>query len=199
MRLKLFECCGNSSKSVIVKRETRTLSSTPQSRYWQKGWLDHQGGSASDAMQSSWKRKQALNLRFGEDPSSRHGNCLTWNVVLATVRTPAGTRSRRTICPKLMRWTAPERHRYAELGAVEAMGKREPSTMEISTIGLDIAKRFFQVPGADARGKGQLRRHLQRADVLTFFASLLPCPLGIEACGTAHYSGPRDFGHWASK
>jgi len=61
--------------------------------------------------------------------------------------------------------------------------------MEITTIGLDIAKRVFQVHGADAGGKGQLRRKLQRADVLTFFASLPPCLVGIEACSTAH--------HWA--
>jgi transposase len=61
--------------------------------------------------------------------------------------------------------------------------------MEITTIGLDIAKRVFQVHGADAAGKGQLRRKLQRAEVLTFFASLPPCLVGIEACSTAH--------HWA--
>jgi transposase len=61
--------------------------------------------------------------------------------------------------------------------------------MEITTIGLDIAKRVFQVHGADAAGKGLLRRKLQRAEVLTFFASLSPCLVGIEACSTAH--------HWA--
>ena len=61
--------------------------------------------------------------------------------------------------------------------------------MQITTIGLDIAKRVFQVHGADAGGKGQLRRKSQRADVLTFFASLPPCLVGIEACSTAH--------HWA--
>ncbi len=33
--------------------------------------------------------------------------------------------------------------------------------MEITTIGLDIAKRVFQVHGADAAGKCQLRRKLQ--------------------------------------
>ncbi len=61
--------------------------------------------------------------------------------------------------------------------------------MVITTIGLDIAKRVFQVHGADATGKAQLRRKLQRAEVLTFFASLPPCLVGIEACSTAH--------HWA--
>jgi transposase len=59
--------------------------------------------------------------------------------------------------------------------------------MKITTIGLDIAKRVFQVHGADAAGKGHLRRKLQRAEVLTFFASLPPCLVGIEACSTAHH------------
>lgn len=61
--------------------------------------------------------------------------------------------------------------------------------MEITTIGLDIAKRVFQAHGADATGKVGLRRKLQRAEVLTCFASLPPCLVGIEACSTAH--------HWA--
>ena len=61
--------------------------------------------------------------------------------------------------------------------------------MEITTIGLDIAKRVFQVHGADASGRAVLRRKLQRPEVLAFFRSLPPCLVGIEACGTAH--------HWA--
>ena len=61
--------------------------------------------------------------------------------------------------------------------------------MEIATIGLDIAKRVFQAHGADATGKAVLRRKLQRPEVLTFFAAMPPCLVGIEACSTAH--------HWA--
>jgi transposase len=59
--------------------------------------------------------------------------------------------------------------------------------MEITTIGLDIAKRVFQAHGIDAVGKAVLRRKLQRAEVLAFFKGLPPCLVGIEACGTAHY------------
>jgi len=61
--------------------------------------------------------------------------------------------------------------------------------MEITTIGLDVAKCLFQAHGADAAGKAMLRRKLQRAEVLTFFATLPRCLIGIEACGTEH--------HWA--
>jgi hypothetical protein len=45
-----------------------------------------------------------------------------------------------------MRWTAPERHLRAKLGAVEGIELKEPSAVETSakavptTIGLDIAK-----------------------------------------------------------
>ncbi|KQN85144.1 transposase, partial [Sphingomonas sp. Leaf67] len=61
--------------------------------------------------------------------------------------------------------------------------------MEISTIGLDLAKNVFQVHGIDADGNVVVRRTLRRAQLLPFFASLPPCPVGMEACGTAH--------HWA--
>jgi transposase len=58
--------------------------------------------------------------------------------------------------------------------------------MEMSTMGLDLAKRVSQVHGADASGRSVLRRKLQRAEVLAFFGALpSPCGVGIEACGTA--------------
>ena len=37
--------------------------------------------------------------------------------------------------------------------------------MEITTVGLDIAKRVFQLHGVDAAGKAVLRRKLQRSEV----------------------------------
>jgi transposase len=59
--------------------------------------------------------------------------------------------------------------------------------MQITTIGLDIAKHVFQVHGADAESKTVLRRRLRRADVIAFFSALPPCLVGVEACSTAHY------------
>jgi transposase len=61
--------------------------------------------------------------------------------------------------------------------------------MEITTIGLDLAKRVFQVHGVDAAGKVIVRKALRRAQVLPFFAKLPSCLVGMEACGTSH--------HWA--
>jgi transposase len=60
---------------------------------------------------------------------------------------------------------------------------------EIMTVGLDLAKSWFQVHGADAQGRPVLRKKLARGKVLEFFAGLPPCLVGMEACGSAH--------HWA--
>ena len=59
--------------------------------------------------------------------------------------------------------------------------------MKITTVGIDLAKALFQVHGVDECGKAVLRKQLKRKDVLSFFANLEPCLIGMEACGSAHY------------
>lgn len=59
--------------------------------------------------------------------------------------------------------------------------------MNIKTIGLDIAKNVFQLHGVDVNGKTVLRKQLKRDKLLEFFANLLPCLIGLEACSGAHY------------
>ena len=59
--------------------------------------------------------------------------------------------------------------------------------MQITTIGLDIAKNVFQVHGIDAAEKVIVRKRLRRSQVLAFFKALPPCLIGMEACATAHY------------
>lgn len=61
--------------------------------------------------------------------------------------------------------------------------------MEVSTIGLDIAKNVFQVHGIGASGAVIVRRQLRRGQLLKFFERLAPCVVGMEACATAHYWG----------
>lgn len=61
--------------------------------------------------------------------------------------------------------------------------------MQVTTIGLDLAKNVMQVHGTDANGIPVLRKKLRRAEVIGFFAGLSPCLVGMEACATAH--------HWA--
>jgi transposase len=57
----------------------------------------------------------------------------------------------------------------------------------ITTVGLDLAKSVFQLHGVDERGKTVLRKTLKRAEVMSFFARLTPCVVGMEACGGAHF------------
>ena len=60
---------------------------------------------------------------------------------------------------------------------------------EITTVGLDLAKNVFQVHGADASGRAELRKKLRRDQVLAFFSQLQPCIVAMEACGGAHFWG----------
>jgi transposase len=57
----------------------------------------------------------------------------------------------------------------------------------VTTIGLDIAKSVFQVHGVDADGQVVIRRQLKRRAVLSFFAKLPRCLVGIEACASSHH------------
>lgn len=63
--------------------------------------------------------------------------------------------------------------------------------MKITTVGIDLAKNVFQAHGVDERGRPVLRKQLKRREVVSFFANLEPCLVGMEACGGAH--------HWARK
>ncbi|NJD06943.1 MAG: IS110 family transposase [Methylococcaceae bacterium] len=59
--------------------------------------------------------------------------------------------------------------------------------MKITTVGIDLAKKVFQVHGVDEHGKTSLKKQLKRAQMLPYFANLPPCLIGMEACGSAHY------------
>ena len=61
--------------------------------------------------------------------------------------------------------------------------------MDVTTVGIDLAKNVFQVHGVDARGKVVLRKQLKRHQLAAFVANLPPCLIGMEACASAH--------HWA--
>jgi transposase len=61
--------------------------------------------------------------------------------------------------------------------------------MQVSTIGIDIAKNVFQLHGVDIAGKVVLTRQLRRRQVLEFLGNVPPCLIGMETCATAH--------HWA--
>lgn len=59
--------------------------------------------------------------------------------------------------------------------------------MNIKRIGIDLAKQVFQLHGVDHQEKPVLRKQLRRNQMLTYFAKLSPCLIGIEACSSSHY------------
>ena len=61
--------------------------------------------------------------------------------------------------------------------------------MDVKVIGIDIAKRYFQVHAVDNAGAVVIRRKVPRDRFLELLASLPPCLVGLEAGSGAH--------HWA--
>jgi transposase len=61
--------------------------------------------------------------------------------------------------------------------------------MNISVLGIDLAKNVFQLHGVDEQGQVVVRKQLTRPTLLPFVAQLAPCRIGMEACQGAH--------HWA--
>ena len=68
---------------------------------------------------------------------------------------------------------------------------------QISIIGVDLAKRVFQVHGVDKDHHVIVQKQLSRSEVVAWFNKQEPCLVGMEACATAHYWGQelRKLGH----
>jgi transposase len=59
--------------------------------------------------------------------------------------------------------------------------------MQVTTVGLDLAKTIFHVHGVTEVGEVAFNRPLRRSQVLSFFDRLAPCLVGVEACASSHY------------
>ena len=59
--------------------------------------------------------------------------------------------------------------------------------MNITTLGIDLAKNVFQICGMNAHGKVILTKRLSRKKLLPYLANIQACLIGIEACGGAHF------------
>ncbi len=57
---------------------------------------------------------------------------------------------------------------------------------QVSIIGIDLAKRSFQLHGARADGSVAYRRKLSRGKLLSSLASQPGCTVAMEACAGAH-------------
>jgi transposase len=69
---------------------------------------------------------------------------------------------------------------------------RGATFMNLTTLGIDLAKTSFSLVGMDQHGKVVLRKTLKRAQLLPFIAHCTTCLIGMEACSGAHYWG-REF------
>ena len=59
--------------------------------------------------------------------------------------------------------------------------------MEITALGIDLARSVFQLHGVDADGAVVLQKKLRRGAVLDFLGRFEPCLVGMEACPTSHF------------
>jgi hypothetical protein len=57
----------------------------------------------------------------------------------------------------------------------------------VSTVGIDLAKKIFHLVRTDTTGKIVWRKRLTRHALMPFMAQLPPVTIGLEACGGAHY------------
>src|ERR1700684_4085513 len=70
-----------------------------------------------------------------------------------------------------------------------SMGKSIRNLSTVARVGLDLAKRVFQVHAVDAKGEIVVTRKLTRSQLIPFFAELPPCVVGMEAGASAHHWG----------
>ena len=59
----------------------------------------------------------------------------------------------------------------------------------VTLLGIDLAKNFFQLHGADVNGKVVLKKRLKREKLLEFIVNLKPCKIYMEGCGSSNYWG----------
>jgi transposase len=59
--------------------------------------------------------------------------------------------------------------------------------MNIKVLGIDIAKKTFQLHGVDDPGKVVLKKRLSRNLLATYVANLPECQIVMESCGGANY------------
>ncbi len=69
--------------------------------------------------------------------------------------------------------------------------------MNVTTLGIDLAKNVFQLHGVNRHGKAVLTKRVTRAKLAETVANLPPCLIGLEACASSHYWAREleKFGH----
>ena len=81
------------------------------------------------------------------------------------------------------------RHRNVPRWWCDQPPEEEASMEQVNIIGIDLAKRSFQLHGARADGSVAFRRKVSREKFLYFLAALPRCVVAMEACASAHHWG----------
>src|SRR6266508_5426254 len=91
------------------------------------------------------------------------------------------------------------RRQLRQSGSVVLPLNREgASVMKITTVGVDLAETVFQIHGVDDRGRAMLRKQLKRTEMLSFFANLAPCLIGMEPV-PVRTTGRASSSSWATR
>lgn len=64
--------------------------------------------------------------------------------------------------------------------------------MQVTTLGIDLAKNLFQLHGIDERGKVVVTQRVTRKKLLEVVAGIPSCLIGMESCASSQYWG-REF------
>ena len=69
--------------------------------------------------------------------------------------------------------------------------------MNVTTLGIDLAKNVFQLHGVNRHGKTVLTKRVTRMRLRETVVNLPPCLIGMEACASSHYwaRALEAFGH----
>lgn len=75
--------------------------------------------------------------------------------------------------------------------------RKHSENRPVKVMGIDLAKRSFQVHGVDTDGQKVIEKKFSRQKLKEYFVALSPCIIAMEACGSAHYWARllRFYGH----
>lgn len=59
--------------------------------------------------------------------------------------------------------------------------------MDVTVLGIDLAKKVFQLHGTNAEGRAVFKKKASRAELVRIIANLKPCLIAMEACGSSHF------------
>jgi hypothetical protein len=187
-----------------------TNESRPQQRYGEAFWrAHHEAWKRSDLNQREYCESQNIPLKafgnwragFKAEPQPRVPRLLYRRRGLSHILSHILSHSLSHPLSHVMVWTAPapasgSNESRAKMVVVEqriegapSMGKSNIDLSSVTTVGLDLAKYVFQVHCLDASGRVVVAKAIRRGKLLEFFASLPPCLVGLEACGSAHHWG----------